>query len=51
MQLYDHGLIQDKHHYIAMELLGDSIKEISKKTAKTFSLKTVCLIGLQLVRI
>lgn len=44
--MLDNGPVDEKQNYIVMELLGDSIKEIAKKQSKTFSLKTICQIGL-----
>lgn len=40
---------QDKSYYLTMSLLGPSLSTILSKT-KTFSLKTVCMIGISMVK-
>lgn len=45
------GEIGNKQHYLIIELLGKSLKDVTREIKKVFSMKTVCQIGIQMVRL
>lgn len=45
------GEVGNKQHYLILELLGKSLKDVTREIKKVFSMKTVCQIGIQMVRI
>jgi len=42
----DSGNVDHKTSYIVMRKLGRSLRDIAQERKKTFTLKTICLIGI-----
>ena len=48
-KVYESGILNDKTYFIVMNKLGKSLKDIASEHKKTFSLRTICLIGAQMI--
>ena len=48
-KVFSSGILSENQHYIVLELLGLSIKDILKKNKRRFSIKCVMAMGIQLL--